>query len=509
MKQTIWKPVSIMLIITFVVTACQTGQEITNVTPLPVPSPQSTPSTVSEVAFFQIQETAGTLVMNPNGKTMAFDPQSDEVPTVYLMDVASGQIIYPLEDALEMLAFSPDGKTIATANGKRVLVWNVSTGKVIHTLKHKQDIRTASFSPDSQIIVTSGEEGAYVWNAVKGRKIHIIEGNLEAFSPNSQMVVTYGDGWVRVWDITTKQFIDSIAGDWAGLSPDRRTFVIYDESDTGTQSFQVYNSTTGKKTGTFEGSRPIFSPDGQIIATYYEDKTYLWSVTTGQEVGVFEGDCSAFSPDGQTLATCQNGNAYLWNIASGLKIKSFIILDDSGYGGVVDDLECWITFSPDGRILATSAGDYYRDGDLYGRPIALFDIADGSRVRFWGIFKAFGPTGQIFVSVEGYYDDYNLHVWHSDGQRIDSMPLYYDISQSCSHCTLDFAVQFSPDGQQGFVTTSISVYNTTEFADPASPGGQNIHAAKPLTIISLPGTLMATPTITPTRTPTVTPTRRR
>jgi hypothetical protein len=120
------------------------------------------------------------------------------------------------------LAFSPDGKAIATGDASRdgrfVRLWDTATGKELcrHT-GHREDVGAVSFSLDGKLVASGAgslgtkDNSVHVWEAATGRLIRQFEGHHSCvgnvtFSPDGLTVASgAGDSTILLWDITGRR----------------------------------------------------------------------------------------------------------------------------------------------------------------------------------------------------------------------------------------------------------------------------------------------------------------
>src|SRR5581483_9454891 len=114
---------------------------------------------------------------------------------------------------IESFAFSVDGRTVLSAAfDQRVAVWDLTSGRLLQSLKgHQHGVTRAVFSDGDRIIVSGSQDhNVNLWDAGSGRLLRTLDTGepvtAMAVSPDGGFVVTGGrDRALKVWDLTVGQ----------------------------------------------------------------------------------------------------------------------------------------------------------------------------------------------------------------------------------------------------------------------------------------------------------------
>ena len=174
------------------------------------------------------------LAFSPNGKTVASVGGAWRTRTgeAKLWEAATGRDIHTLvghTDIITNVAFSPDGTRLATSSyDMTAKVWDVATGRLLHTLSgHSQPLECLAFSRDGTRLATGSLDTVVkLWDVATGDEILTLRGHSAGvvslcFSPDGQKLVSGSIDWTaRIWDATP---LDAPSGsDREGYGESRR-----------------------------------------------------------------------------------------------------------------------------------------------------------------------------------------------------------------------------------------------------------------------------------------------
>ncbi len=383
---------------------------------------------------------ARSIAFAPDSKTWAYADRHDK--TIPLYDVGSGKEIRRFEGhskAAQTVAFSPDGKTLASTSQDGTLrFWDTATGKLLPQqgkfyadyltyfpdgksllgcagVLRRYDIAVGkqvptpedpprgsswnvdyfvALSPDGSQLVVAQNQALYLLDAATFKPIQADTSPAKDiwavdFSPDGKVVVSAerGDGFVRRWDAATGQPLspfNDIGGQIYALaySPDGKSLAVGTGDGRGGGNIWLLDAATGKQLRTFTIPKDspvslIFSGDGRTLLSGQDKDTRLWDVATGKVLQTFPGGPVR---NGRTLAFSLDGQL-IAGTGEGPG-DSAIRIWEAATGKIARTLQTpnnaivhALAFSPDGKMLASGGRDW--PFKLPGWPIRLWDVATG------------------------------------------------------------------------------------------------------------------------------------
>ncbi|KAA6410460.1 MAG: hypothetical protein FRX48_05882 [Lasallia pustulata] len=316
-------------------------------------------------------------------------------------------------DVVLAVAFSPDGKQLASGSGDTtVRIWDAATGATLQTLEghshegHSHSVFAVAFSPDGkQLASSSHDKTVRIWDAATGATLQTLEGHSDsvkaiAFSPDRKQLASGSkDKTVRIWDAATGATLQTLEGhldlvEAIAFSPDGKQLA----SGSRDTTVRIWDAATGATLQTLKGHLNLveaiaFSPDGKQLASGSFDETVrILDAATGATLQTLKGHSDlvmpiAFSPDGKQLASGSSDTTVrIWDAATGATLQTL-----KGHS----DLVLAVAFSPDGKQLASSSFD--------------------QTVRIWD-----AATGATLQTLEGHSDRVSAVAFSPDGKQLAS-----------------------------------------------------------------------------------------
>ena len=315
------------------------------------------------------------VVFSSDGRLLALE-SSYEDDKVKLRNVTTGKAIATLPSwgPVWDWALSPDDRLLALEGPNRTIVlWDISSRKqhVATAPAHQQYedfpddpvVSSLAFSPDGRLLASGGQSDYLVklWDVASGK--HVAEfstGDFSGtityltFSPDGKLLAAYHAGRVKLWDVASRKRVAEIDAHESSLhgivnevafSPDGKLLATGGTKWTSGEAnaeVKLWDIASREPVAILFGGAPVsFSPDGRLLASASPTKTRLVDID-GLEGGTQQGE----NYGGQAIK--------LWDVATSKAVATLPPL--SSVEGVV--------FSPDGRLLAEQSSAAVRQWDI-------------------------------------------------------------------------------------------------------------------------------------------------
>jgi len=176
-------------------------------------------------ALLEPPDRAGVTALLPNGELLAAGADKrvrlTSARRVWALErtIGSADDPAPLADRVLAVAFSPDGKLLASGGGTpsrdgELKLWRVADGTLVRQIAkaHGDTVNGLAFSPDGDFLASAGSDRfARVWQISDGTRLANLEGHTGhvlsvSWRADGLVIATGGaDRSVRLWDVTTRK----------------------------------------------------------------------------------------------------------------------------------------------------------------------------------------------------------------------------------------------------------------------------------------------------------------
>jgi WD40 repeat protein len=318
---------------------------------------------------------------------------------------------------IKTLAFSPDGRMLASGAADGAIIWCAITGVILQKVTGVHlVVKGAAFSPNCSLLALARNDGLVsIHNLEKRLPVHRFKA-CSAYSGHVNAVVFSADG----------NFLAAGASDG--------TITLWDR----------IKATRVRK---FKGhSKTIFtlalSTDGRLATGSSDNTVKVWKFPSGKILRTFDQFTSSiatvgFTPYGTLLMASYDGSVKTWDLKGSTDVRTLIASDEREQGQYGLSVRP-IFLSPSGKLLAMS----------FSTAVELRDTASGEklavvqgRLQTTSVL-AFSPDDMMLAAANDSED--RVEIWELSQAEVSD--LSSDIAKSKASRTGGRPMVFAPNG---------------------------------------------------------------
>ncbi|HSF25135.1 MAG TPA: caspase family protein [Blastocatellia bacterium] len=422
---------------------------------------------------------AGKFLFSPDRRLISLVTESRKINLLDASSTATLQTLAGHDGMVISVSFSSDSKLIASSGtDNRIKLWDAATGREVRTLSGSATpVSDLAFSPDGRSLSLAGQQAVSSWELITGgvrRSVafpddyaqHRQTGMHERgclLSGDGKFVIAGSNSQplAKVWEVSTGRELPNVSltqgkqlGN-AALNSDGSVVALVEREirKPGARGPQAPGQATPQAPANLP-AQPIAIPDmSKIMERMQKDpkkmQEEMKKIQEAMKKGDLNAGLSALESLGVTAPTSKpnksSNNLRLLDVATGRQLQAIPIpsgfINDmlSGNGA----LGSTISFSPDGRIVASTSG--------FNSPITLRDASSGQELRTL-------KPATVSPSI-------NSLGWSPDGRRLASAHW----GMKGNFTDPNFGDNFSFED----MTFSIKVWDTQTGAELSSLAGHN------------------------------------